>query len=56
MLSNNVVLTSSETKKMSKWDVQHWGFGTWVAFLKQPALPGEAPQTKQKSSSKIYLF
>jgi hypothetical protein len=21
----------------------------WVAFLKQPALPGEAPQTKKKS-------
>jgi hypothetical protein len=20
--------------------------GVWVAFLKQPALPGEAPQTK----------
>jgi hypothetical protein len=23
--------------------------GVWVAFLKQPALPGEAPQTKKKS-------
>jgi hypothetical protein len=23
--------------------------GVWVAFLKQPALPGEAPQTKTKS-------
>jgi hypothetical protein len=40
--------------------------GVWVAFLKQPALPGEAPQTHNinqksiknhkliKSSSKIY--
>jgi hypothetical protein len=23
--------------------------GVWVAFLKQPALPGEAPQTKNNS-------
>jgi carbamoylphosphate synthase small subunit len=23
-------------KNPSKWDVQHWGFGLWVAFLKQP--------------------
>jgi hypothetical protein len=29
-----------------KWDVQHWGFRS--LFLKQPALPGKAPQTKQK--------
>jgi hypothetical protein len=26
--------------------------GVWVAFLKQPALPGEAPQTKQVCSLK----
>jgi hypothetical protein len=27
--------------------------GIWVGFLKQPALPGEAPQ-KKNSSKKIY--
>jgi hypothetical protein len=26
--------------------------GVWVAFLKQPALPGKAPQTKQKIINK----
>jgi hypothetical protein len=44
--------------------------GVWVAFFKQPALPGEAPQTKKiqkikfinkkkkkfKSSAKTYIF
>jgi hypothetical protein len=27
--------------------------GVWVAFLKQPALPGEAPKTKQSLIKKI---
>jgi hypothetical protein len=27
--------------------------GVWVAFLKQPALPGEAPQTKKKSKKNL---
>jgi hypothetical protein len=27
--------------------------GVWVPFLKQPALPGEAPQTKKKYKSII---
>jgi hypothetical protein len=37
-------------KNQNKWDVQHWVFGS--VFLKQPALPGEAPP-KKNSSKKI---
>jgi hypothetical protein len=36
-----------------KWDVQHWGFGSTGRFLKQPALPGKATQTKQNKKKKI---
>jgi hypothetical protein len=29
-------------------------FGVWVAFLKQPTLPGKAPQTKKKKKKKSF--
>jgi hypothetical protein len=34
-----------------KWDVQHWGFRS--LFLKQPALPGKAPQKKQRKKKNL---
>jgi hypothetical protein len=37
--------------RFDKWDVQHCNWGrVWVAFLKLPALPGEAPQTNKRLS------
>jgi hypothetical protein len=40
----------SQSKK--KKAMSSIALGVWVAFLKQPALPGEAPQTKQVCSLK----
>jgi hypothetical protein len=39
-------------KKSNKMGCPAYALGIWVGFLKQPALPGEAPQ-KKNSSKKI---
>jgi hypothetical protein len=47
-VSQNSRIPQTLFKKTIKGDVQHWGF----SHLKQPALPGKAPQTK-KTPKKI---